>query len=152
VPTVADFDRLDARFRLPTAIWSQLPDYALFGFAVFKLKSGNRRIHPMAFAFPRALPQKLFFPTVHIHDGRVHEFAYFHHQLFCQWSYRAGGRLGVPMGRGLRVPDVGWSSSTDRAGSFVAAEKARGLLDADALVYHRRILGRTTNRDVSIDC
>lgn len=38
VPTMADFARLDPRFRLPTAIWSQLPMYADWGFAVFKLR------------------------------------------------------------------------------------------------------------------
>ena len=38
VPTMADLARLDPRFRLPPAIWSQLPMYADWGFAVFKLR------------------------------------------------------------------------------------------------------------------
>ncbi|MBK5256863.1 MAG: hypothetical protein JJE39_12580 [Vicinamibacteria bacterium] len=54
VPTVADFNRLDARFRLPKETWSSLPGYRDFGFAVFKLRrsAGPRTIHPMAFEFP----------------------------------------------------------------------------------------------------
>jgi hypothetical protein len=38
VPTLTDFDRLDDRFRLPTATWNELPQYRDWGFAVFQLK------------------------------------------------------------------------------------------------------------------
>lgn len=37
VPALADFDRLDARFRLPPQTWGSLPSYRDHGFAVFKL-------------------------------------------------------------------------------------------------------------------
>src|SRR5262245_57485622 len=40
VPTLADFDRLDPRFRLPKGVWDKLPQYRAYGFAVFKLKPG----------------------------------------------------------------------------------------------------------------
>ena len=71
VPTVKAFARLDVRFRLPDDTWDQLPQYAGYGFAVFKLKKGSQKIHPMAFSFPSALAssKKLYFPAVHIHDG-----------------------------------------------------------------------------------
>jgi len=82
VPTIADFARLDERFRLPPGTWEKLPAYRDHGFAVFKLKSGEAKIHPMAFSFPRANPAELFFPTVHIHDGKVHERAKFDHVLY----------------------------------------------------------------------
>ena len=49
VPAVRDFSRLDERFRLPDNAWKELPAYADYGFAVFKLKSGAQRIHPMLF-------------------------------------------------------------------------------------------------------
>ncbi len=49
VPQPADFERLDGRFRLPAGVWDQLPQYRDWGFAVFKLKSGVRTVHPMAF-------------------------------------------------------------------------------------------------------
>ena len=84
VPTIADFDRLDERFRLPKETWHHLPQYNKFGFAVFKLKPGEKRIHPMAFEFPRSDSKRLFFPTVHIHDGEVHATADFDHILYCQ--------------------------------------------------------------------
>ena len=84
VPSVKDFDRLDERFRLPVDTWDKLPQYKDYGFAVFKLKQGHKKIHPMAFDFPSSLRGKLFFPTVHIHDGKVHENAEFDHALYCQ--------------------------------------------------------------------
>jgi len=86
VPTLADFDRLDGHFRLSQQVWDQLPQYQNYGFAVFQLKEGEHKVHPMAFDFPRRNPDQLFFPTVHIHDGRVHTEAEFDHALFCPRS------------------------------------------------------------------
>ena len=65
VPTIADFSRLDERFRLPHNVWDKLPGYKTYGFAVFKLKPGAMTVHPMAFSFPRQNTNTLFFPTVH---------------------------------------------------------------------------------------
>src|SRR2546428_4434288 len=84
VPTITDFSRLDERFRLPQNVWGKLPGYKAYGFAVFKLKRGAMTVHPMAFSFPRQNANALFFPTVHIHDGKVHSKAGFDHSLFCQ--------------------------------------------------------------------
>src|SRR5688572_11094269 len=86
VPTPMDFGRLDERFRLPAELWLELSAYADWGFAVFKLKeTANRsRVHPMAFTFPRRDLKRLFFPTVHIHDGRLSRAAAFDHELYCQ--------------------------------------------------------------------
>lgn len=86
VPTLGDFGRLDRRFRIADEIWSKLPGYADYGFAVFKLKSGNAPRHPMAFAFPTSRPGHVFFPTLHIHDGEVHAKAEFDHVLYAQSS------------------------------------------------------------------
>jgi hypothetical protein len=106
VPTIADFSRLDARFRLPEGVWAKLPGYADFGFAVFKLKPGNAQVHPMAFSFPTALADTVFFPTLHIHDGEVHAKERFDHTLYLQGASvqpgtrrlarisRAGGHQG----------------------------------------------------------
>ena len=38
IPTISDFKRLDTRFRLPDHIWSELPIYSDYGFAVFESK------------------------------------------------------------------------------------------------------------------
>lgn len=79
VPSLADFSRLDERFQLPKDVWNQVPGYEALGFAVFKLKPVHGEVHPMAFAFPTATPGQLFFPTLHIHDGEVHDKEVFDH-------------------------------------------------------------------------
>jgi hypothetical protein len=95
VPSIKDFSRLDAQFRLPDGVWEKIGNYAKFGFAVFKLQKGNQTVHPMAFAFPTAMPGRIFFPTVHIHDGKVHKTAEFDHTLFAQ---TASGRAPEALG------------------------------------------------------
>jgi hypothetical protein len=84
VPARADFDRLDARFRMPDVLFDAVPHYADYGFAVFQLRPGTVTVHPMALAFPSREPDKLFFPTVHVHDGRFHARARFDHALYYQ--------------------------------------------------------------------
>ena len=94
VPTVGDFGRLDARFRLPASIVEAL-GAADAGFVVFQMAAttgwfGRFRapkpadFHPMAFVFPRRDPSRLFFPTLHVHDGLVHPTAAFDHHLYAQ--------------------------------------------------------------------
>ncbi len=137
VPAVKDFARLDERFRLPTEVWDRLPQYKDFGFAVFKLKKGAKQVHPMAFEFPRARPKQLFFPTVHIHDGKVHDKADFDHTLFCQRS-------------GEENLTDGWEESPQPAALFMKAGKAQGLLAADDHVYKRELRGKLKNEDVVV--
>ena len=139
VPSVADFARLDERFRLPDGIWDKLPQYKKFGFAVFKLKEGKKKIHPMAFDFPQADSSKLFFPTVHIHDGKVHEKADFDHALYCQ--------AGEPGATSLLVH---WRESTGPANSFVDIDRAGKLLDPEAHVYLKTITGMQKNADTLV--
>ena len=138
VPTVGDFARLDARFRLPAATWDRLPQYREFGFAVFRLRKpdrGEKKVHPMAFEFPRADRAGLFFPTVHIHDGTVPARARFDHALYCQ----------LP-----EAPRTGWEESPGLANGFVNTRLAEGLVDPDAHVYRRRMHGVFDNRDVTV--
>ncbi len=132
VPGVADFARLDERFRLPAGSWSELGNYADWGFAVFKLKPGSQTIHPMAFEFPTRSPERLFFPTVHIHDGKVHKSAGFDHALYCQ---AAGG------------PHAGWAPSYAEAKRFMKVEKSAGLVDGDKPLLLRTMVGRLKNED-----
>ena len=88
VPSIADFDRLDPRFRVAPELWAELGSYADWGFAVFQMREiergKSRRVHPMAFRFVSRDPRSLFFPTVHVHDGSVHATAKFDHLLFFQ--------------------------------------------------------------------
>jgi len=136
VPTVGDFARLDPRFRLPDGVWNDLPEYASFGFAVFKLKPGRQNVHPMAFAFPRANTQQIFFPTVHIHDGVVHPSAEFDHALYFQlYDADASAREG-------------WTASTSPAGSFLKMNKIGDFVDGSLRCYRRQITGTQQNADV----
>jgi len=87
VPSADDFDRLDPRFRLPSGVRDALPQYADYGFAVFKLRDTAGAVkgaHPMAFEFETRMPQALFLPTVHVHDGSLHAAARFDHIAYLQ--------------------------------------------------------------------
>jgi hypothetical protein len=142
VPQLADFSRLDRRFRLPERTWEQLPQYAHHGFAVFKLKEGARKVHPMAFEFPRRNPNELFFPTVHVHDGKVKAKARFDHLLYCQTPQQ----------------QKGWLISSDAfppiqpspASQFMDIAKSQGILDADEAVQMQNLFGMLPNEDVVV--
>jgi hypothetical protein len=134
VPGPGDFDRLDPRFRLPAEVWEKLPRYGDYGFAVFRLKKGaKKRIHPMAFRFKTRAPGRLFFPTVHVHDGEVHAEADFDHVLYFQ---------------GAEGPERGWPP---RAGDVVDIEKARGLVDPEAPLARRTLSGLLPNEDTWVE-
>lgn len=136
VPSIKDFARLDAQFRLPTDIWDKLPQYKDWGFAVFKLKKGEMKVHPMAFEFPRANKKQLFFPTVHIHDGTVPDKAGFDHMLFCQ----------------IENEDiVMWEESPQPAEMFMSrVRESQGLIDPKAHCYRKVLKGRFDNKDVLV--
>lgn len=138
VPSVADFSRLDPQFCLPAATWEKLPQYRTYGFAVFQLKPGAKTIHPMAFSFPRAQPQDLFFPTVHIHDGQVHPVADFDHVLYCQRN--SGEKPSLRR----------WSESPGLAGTFVDAKKSEGIVDAGEHCYRLSMHGSLKNQDTRL--
>ena len=181
VPTVADFARLAPQFRLPHEVWAELPQYADWGFAVFKLKqpqtpdaapappapptlgsrlralfSGRqaapgqtappvrpapppRAIHPMAFEFPRRDPGRLFFPTVHIHDGQVHARADFDHLLYGQLR-RAAAPGATPKHDG-----TAWELSELPAAPQPGPEAE--LLAPGETVLRLRLRGALPNRD-----
>jgi hypothetical protein len=137
VPQIADFDRLDERFRIPSEVWAQLPAYSEYGFAVFKLKGGSNPhdVHPMAFKFPRRNPELLYFPMVHVHDRKVHALAHFDHMLYCQAD-----------------PDMdeylqGWEKSFHRASEFMDIARTVGLVDPTLPCWRRPLVGRRENKD-----
>lgn len=129
VPSPHDFGRLDPRFQLPSRIWSELGDYRDHGFAVFRLEPGRKqRVHPMAFRFARRDPSRLFFPTVHVHDGRVRPTARFDHWLYYQ------GREG-----------------RDERSFFPPSRDYAGMLEPGAAVFRRQLRGRLPNQDTWIE-
>ncbi len=134
VPSPGDFDRLDPRFRLPPTVWASLPRYHDYGFAVFCLRRGGKaRIHPMAFRFRTRAPGRLFFPTLHVHDGEVHERADFDHALYFQGAAGFG------------------EASAARAGDFVDAAKAIGLVAPAAPLGRELMAGSRANDDTWVE-
>lgn len=128
VPTRADFGRLDERFRLPEVLFDAVPAYDDHGFAVFQLSPGKVRVHPMALTFPTRAPDRLFFPTVHLHDGRFHATAKFDHALYYQ-GIAAGGDLTAPLP--LR-------------------KSYQELLDPREKLHRRQLHGKLANQDTWI--
>jgi hypothetical protein len=163
VPSVADFARLDPRFRLPRAVTLKVPEYHDYGFAVFKLAAGlNKEIHPMAFWFPTRLVEhdELFFPTIHVHDGTLATRADFSHTFYFQptWTgsdlvlretngtveeYFSGGNSTAPRGFHGR-------SSTGLAKDFVDVARANGLVSPDRPFVVSGAWGRRRNTDMVI--
>jgi hypothetical protein len=136
VPSVKDFARLDERFRLPEGTWEALPQYKTWGFAVFKLKPAATTVHPMAFTFPHAKGTKgLFFPTVHIHDGKVHKKADFDHTLYTQQSALRTSSL------------MEWKESPGLAGGSLKRDYST-LVDLKGHVHRKTMNGKLANEDV----
>lgn len=136
VPTIGDFNRLDERFRLPDGVWAKLPGYASFGFAVFKLKKGRHDVHPMAFSFPTAKAGSIFFPTLHIHDGEVHDKERFDHTLYLQ-------------GRNLQMSSQ-WEESRGLAVQKVKCGLSHGMIRPEMHIYRRTIRGKFPNGDIVV--
>jgi hypothetical protein len=134
VPSLADFARLDARFRVPPNTLDTIPGYASYGFAVFQLAvplGALTEVHPMAFEFPTRHADHLFFPTVHVHDGALPATARFAHQLYAQ---------GVAESRQ-------WWPSMSKLGESVDAARAQGVIDPDAPARVRSMFGESPNTD-----
>lgn len=138
VPAVKDFARLDKQFRLPEGVWEKLPQYKEFGFAVFKLKKpekGEQKVHPMAFEFPRAVKEVLFFPTVHIHDGTVSTKAEFDHTLYCQVTTDS---------------PLNWEESPGLADTSVKIKETMDIVEPNAHLYRKSMHGEFDNKDVIV--
>jgi len=159
VPTLRDFGRLDSRFQMSPEVWTALPQYADYGFAVFKLKAGvgmlqgrlkgisklfgspgnthpsTQTIQPMALEFPLRQSNGLFFPTVHVHDGQVPGQAKFDHALYCQ--YDDSNDLG---------PE--WRSSNAPAADFMNMAKTKEVVLGEKPVFQQKVSGLQTNDDI----
>jgi len=143
VPHLQAFDRLDKRFRIPSDVWNQLPKYDDYGFAVFKLNKTaaagrilRHRLHPMAFRFRQRTPERLYFPTVHIHDGHFHAEAHFDHALFYQSSAPIHHKRDY------------WERSEHRASHFVNVGHAAEVVAADQYCWRTFLMGPRENIDV----
>jgi hypothetical protein len=143
VPSLADMSRLDPQFRIADEIWQQLPQHQRSGFAVFKLREGAGRVHPMAMRFKTAEPTSLFFPTVHLHDGRLRRGARFDHTLYFQTAKSptaqlpAGARSAIEQAR-LPVAD------------HVSLSGMCGILAEDQPMFRVELSGAFANVDTRI--
>jgi hypothetical protein len=120
---------------LPEGSLEKVGLYQDYGFAVFKFKPGKQKVHPMALTFPSHFADRLFFPTVHIHDGEVHEKETFDHNLYAQCRQQ-GGRALLP-----------WEESSGNAVVFSQAGLSEGLIDATKHVYRKKLKGVLKNED-----
>ena len=135
VPQPADFGRLDPRFRLSPTVLKALPQYKDYGFAVFQLAQMDGEVHPMAFSFPTRDTSKLYFPTVHVHDGQVHEKEDFSHGLYGQGDLvsTSGVRVSHNMANGIFLQDIAFDSKD------IVSDKEE--------VFKQSLYGRFENKD-----
>ena len=93
VPSIADMTCLDPQFRLAPQLLMQMPQYADWGFVIFRLgATGKRkRMYPIAFQFRTRRPDALFIPAVCVHDGQWRMTSRFDHEIYFQ-----GTDLEVP--------------------------------------------------------
>lgn len=133
VPTLADFTRLDPRFRIPPGTVDRVPQYSDYGFVIFQLGAtkGQSRVHPMAFEFSTRDAERLFFPLLHVHDGELHADANFDHVLYAQGlrTQRLFEHRLKPLKHNLRNPH------------------AKLLVDLDSPLSRREMIGTLPNRD-----
>lgn len=162
VPTMADFARLDPRFRIDPTVWADVPDpeLASSGFAVFKLRAGERQtVHPMAFEFPTRNPAALFFPTLHVHDGRYHREADFSHLLYGRLPdvhERATAEHDdlevVPPPQLATVHGPLWiERATGEPSGVPGLADCSEVLGNEGVLFRSAIHGRRVNRDVWMD-
>jgi len=146
VPTLAEFDRLDSKFRLPNGTWAKIPGYQNFSFAVFQLAAGSLKPHPMALEFQTQNDNEVFFPTIHIHDGEVHESEKFDHALYLQ---HAALDSKVSDYRNYNVEDRATNlvRSKHPVAEFAKFRKAAGLLKPDLLLHKKTMEGKLPNTD-----
>lgn len=132
VPSIHDFDRIDAKFRIPTAPLEQIPEYDGWGYVVFQLTihpGWLTRIHPMAFEFTTRNPDQLYLPLLHADDGSVRSTQWYAHRLYAQ---------------GKVVES--WDSAPS-LGGVVDLERAAGLV-LDAPTWRRAMNGERPNAHV----
>jgi hypothetical protein len=144
VPTINDFDRLDARFQFPPGTLGVMQRmYQDYSFAVFKLKPGrNQKVHPMAFKFHSRYDDRIFYPTVHIHNGTFPEVERFDHAIYSQ----------VPSVKLQKELEDAKTSSVDEVSQckltdLISASACCGVL-TEAPGFKMEIKGRYSNQDV----
>ncbi|MBE9116761.1 hypothetical protein IQ249_12710 [Lusitaniella coriacea LEGE 07157] len=144
VPSRNHFIRLDSRFRLPDNVWDRLPQYNDYGFAVFKLKAGEKNVHPMAFEFPRRDRATLFFPTLHVHRKEVEPTAEFNHILYKQSQHKP------KLSADWEISSSSYPSRVLAAKEFVDIPKTQGIIEPEMPIEKGVLDGVYVNQDVVV--
>lgn len=125
-------------------VWSKIPAYADYGFAVFQLKELAGTPHPIAFEFDTRLDETMFSPTVHIHDGTVHERDDFDHVLYMQSAaLDAGSAASAAQPTRVR--------SQAKAAAFVDVPRTEALVAPGWFVHRSKMHGSLPNKDMHFD-
>lgn len=136
VCTPNDFENLDPRFRMPPILWDKIPAYRNYSFAVFQLRKGlTSTKQPMAFSYHPKNPDQLFYPTIHIHDGKLERYAEYDHELYFQ------------PGENFTDPKSGWEQGSKPVD---LAEKVY-FISNEQPVYRKEIKRRYLNRDIILE-
>ncbi len=146
VPTLSDFPRLDPQFVIPKETWDQIPGYKDYGFVVFQLKPGISDPHPMAFEFETRETERLYFPTVHIHDGEVHAMEQFDHRLFMQHA-GLDSVVGEYEDYNILDGNTGFVRSKEVAAKSCDLDLSQGMIAGDLLIHKVSLVGTLPNKD-----
>ncbi|MEM0924426.1 MAG: hypothetical protein AAGJ83_00175 [Planctomycetota bacterium] len=147
VPTVNDFHRLDPQFVIPRESWEKIPGYNDYGFAVFQLQEKSGKPHPMAMKFQTRFQDQVFFPTVHIHDGEVHDREEFDHTLYLQ-APAYDSVVDDYEDSNYIDHSTGMVRSKRPASSFCKTDRTKGIVDGEHLIHKVEMHGVLKNRDV----
>ncbi len=181
IPTKENFKQLDSQFQLKTEIWDKLPDYSDYGFIVFKLKTSldlkiQTEIPPMAFEFPTAYSERLFFPTIHLHSNNDQEdltLGNFDHLLYCQredaraeFKYQrdllkqqtpTSAQKGVIIHQGSddlfkkshsELNGYPWFLSSINSPFSITNDIHKGVIDPNKEIFAMNIEGQYKNKDI----
>lgn len=170
VPSRGDFGRLDPCFRLAPSVIDALGARASYGFVVVQLRKREKpvRVHPIGFTYPTRDPARLFFPTVHVHDGEVHAEADFDHVLYTTDGARVVGFDRLGSDGGARIPRRARAERTGYGGEptrdprpaewlsakperLVTSKDGTTVLPRDATVYRAELSESRTNDDTWLE-
>ena len=113
----------------------------------------------MAFEFPTRDAARLFFPTVHVHDGSFHPMAHFDHSLYCQrddaherlrdlWSELHPGEGERAEAAGVTPLESWYRRSERNAGAELRCADSAGTLEPNARLHAIDVEGTHPNRDL----
>ncbi|MDB4477107.1 hypothetical protein N9018_02770 [Rhodopirellula sp.] len=146
VPTANHFSKLDRRFSIAKDIWKKIPAYSEYGFVVFQLHELDGTPHPMAFDFDTRMTDATFLPTIHIHDGEVHQRENFDHTMYIQ-NPEIDLAAGDYQGHKLWDLKSGWRRSFAEAEKFIDLERAQGMIAGHLRVHCKIMKGKFANKD-----